>query len=466
MDFSIGTKLLKENWKLIGLTALLAAFLAYGVSYAFAPTYGSTSRILVRARETRFLTGTGQDLKSQPGVVDATLAKSLTQTTSALIKGRAVAEEVVKDLKLDAPRPLDDSIFGLMRRAAKTVRDYTVALVKYGMYREPASAYEAAVSEVQESLVATPIKDSYLIEIKATADRPELAAAIADSAATALVSVSQNRFKSDSDTYTAFLKGQVNDAQAAVNKVQQQIRTYKEQQQIVDVTEELRLSAGTLEVIRQMLRETQVGLEAARAELDSISASLARVSPTEQTLSTVSTGRSQTTTTSTSPNRLYQDLQARRTTTESTIAALEARHAALTRDLATRTNLLPQQEAQLKDLDRQLVAASDSYRVVRANYDAASLNAAGGAEEVSVSDKAAVPLYPEKPLRYLFAIVGFVCGIAGGIALSQWLKRRPTVTPTSAAQDRPTVPMPRQAPLGAAQIAAEMPKAHSTASPR
>ena len=459
MEFSVA-RVLRGHWKLITITAVLAAVLAYGVSYLFAPTYGATSRVLVRARETRFLTATGQDLKSQPGVVDSTLAKSLTQTNSGLVKGRAVAEEVVKVLKLDQERPVDESIFGSVRNAMKTVRNWAVALVKYGFYREQSSAYEAAIADVQDNLVATPIKDSYLIEIKATADRPELAAAIADAAARALVRVSQERFKTDSAAYTQFLKGQVDEAQTAVNKAQQDIQIYKEQQKIVDVTEELKLSAATQETIREMLRTTVVDLTSAKAELDAISQSIARVSSTETSTSTVNTGRSSTTTTSTSPNKVYQDLLSRRSVVESTIASLEARQTALSHDLETRSNLLPQQQARLQELERQLTAASDTYRAVRSSYDAASLNTAQGAEEVSVADTAAVPLYPEKPLRYLFAIVGFICGGAAGIGLTQLLARRRSVLPEPEAAP---VLLPRRSPVAAAQSAAEIAQARSTA---
>ena len=341
----------------------------------------------------------------------------------------------------------------------KTVRNWVVAIVKYGFYREQSSAYEAAVADVQENLQATPIKDSYLIEIKATADRPELAAAIADAAAHALVRVSQGRFQQDSAAYTQFLKGQVDEAQAAVNKAQQDIQSYKEQQKIVDVTEELKLSAGTQETIREMLRTTIVDLDSARAELAAIAQSISRVSATETSTSTVNTGRSSTTTTSTSPNRVYQDLLARRSVVESKIASLEARQTALGQDLGTRGNLLPQQEARLKDLERQLTAASDTFRAVRSSYDAASLNTAQGAEEVSVADTAAVPLYPEKPLRYLFAIVGLVCGAAAGTGLSQLLARRRLALPQPEAA--PSM-LPRRTPIVAAQPAAEMTQARST----
>ncbi|HET7699865.1 MAG TPA: Wzz/FepE/Etk N-terminal domain-containing protein [Candidatus Limnocylindria bacterium] len=466
MDFTPGTRILRQNWRVITMTAVLAAVLAYGVSFLFAPTYGATSRVLVRARETRLLTATGQDLKSQPGVVDSTLTKSLTQTNSGLIKGRAVAEHVVRDLGLDRQRPVDDSLLGMIRSAMRSVRNWTVAMVKYGFYREPTSAFEAAVGEVTENLTATPVKDSYLIEIKATADRPELAADMADAAARALVKVSQERFRQDSAAYTEFLKGQAAEAQEAVNKAQGEIRAYKEQQGIVDVTEELKLGAGTQETIREMLRTTQVDLESARAELAAIDASLRRVNSTETSTSTVSTGRSSTTTTSTSPNRVYQDLVSKRATVESKIASLEARQAALTIDLGNRSTLLPQQEARLRELERQLTAATDTYRAVRSSYDAASLNAAQGAEEVSVVDHASAPLYPEKPLRYLFALVGLVCGAAAGTGLVQLLSRRRGGRTLDVSAGRRW--LGRRSPLPAtaatATTATEIAPAHSAAS--
>src|SRR5438128_12179736 len=93
--------LITRNLKLIMLVAVLAMGLAYAGSYLFSPSYSATTKVLVRAREARFLTSSGQDLSRQPGVIDSSLAKSLGQTNAGLVTGRDVAERVVRDLGLD-----------------------------------------------------------------------------------------------------------------------------------------------------------------------------------------------------------------------------------------------------------------------------------------------------------------------------------------------------------------------------
>src|SRR4051794_27778479 len=110
------------RWRFVVGVALLAALLAFAASFLFTARYSATSGVLVRARETRLLTSTGEDLKSQP-VIDSTLAKSLVQTNSALVTSRSVAEEVVRRIGLDQIRPQDDSFFGAIRSAITKARD-------------------------------------------------------------------------------------------------------------------------------------------------------------------------------------------------------------------------------------------------------------------------------------------------------------------------------------------------------
>ena len=114
MDFTPGIATVRTHWKLIGTVALLAAVIAYAVSFLFSPSYSASSKILVRAREARFLTSTGQDLSRQL-IPDSTLAKSLGQTNDGLVKSRALAEDVVNTLKLDG-RPADTSLPGAIHR--------------------------------------------------------------------------------------------------------------------------------------------------------------------------------------------------------------------------------------------------------------------------------------------------------------------------------------------------------------
>ena len=172
MDVNNPLPVIARHTRLIVLITLLAAGLAYAGSYVFSPSYSATTKVLVRAREARFLTSSGQDLSRQPGVIDSSLAKSLGQTNAGLVTSRDVAERVVRDLGLDRPRPQDTSFIGSLRSGMKKIYSVARAMVAHGFYAEPGSPFEAAVLDVQSSLQATPIKDSYLIEIKASADEP------------------------------------------------------------------------------------------------------------------------------------------------------------------------------------------------------------------------------------------------------------------------------------------------------
>jgi uncharacterized protein involved in exopolysaccharide biosynthesis len=461
VDISPGLQVLMRYWRIIVLAGVLAAVVAYGASYLFTPSYSATGRVLVRARETRFLTSTGQDLKSQPGALDSNLVKSLTQTNSSLIKGRSVAEEIVRELQLDRARPVDESILGRIRSFAKQVRGVVTAYVRYGFYQEPASPFDAAVGEVIENLQVNPIKDSYLIEVKASADDPRLAAAIADAAARALVRVSEERFAQDAATHRDFLKGQVDSARAEVSRLQTAIRSYKEKQGIVDVTEELKLNAGSNESLRIDLRGAEAELAAARAQFDVLDERLRSQSATEASTSTIQTGRSSTTTSSTSPNRVYQELLVKRAEVEAQIASLDAKTTALRADLQARANVLPEQEATLSEFERELDAASETFRYVKTTYDMANINSEEGAVEVSLTDHASIPLYPERPVRYLFALLGMVLGLLAGFGLAYYVDRRrsPSTPPGDAVAAMPPLvsgPLPQPAYAAATRVSAPL----------
>jgi uncharacterized protein involved in exopolysaccharide biosynthesis len=434
------------------MVSLLAAVVAYAGSYLFSPSYSATTKVLVRAREARFLTSSGQDLSRQPGVIDSSLAKSLGQTNAGLVTSRDVAERVVHDLGLDRARAEDTSILGSIRSAMKKTYNVVKALVAHGFYTEPSSPVEAAVMDVQNQLQAAPIKDSYLIEIKASADNPKLAAGIADAAAAAIVSVNKDRFEKDANTYRDFLRAQVDRARADVMAADEAIRVYKDANGITLVSEQLRLSASSQEAIRQALRQTEVDLDGATARQSAIERSLSNVSSTESTTTTVQSGRSATTTTAVAPNKLYQDLQRDLSSVKAEIASLKAKRETLAAALITPANnpgVLPTQEAKLNELELTLSTRQAAYRSVRQSYDEAILNSAQGADEVSQVDHATVPLYPDRPVRWIFALLGLVLGVAGAIGLAHLLDRRGRRAVVSG--DRPLTQMPvptrAQAPL-------------------
>jgi hypothetical protein len=122
---------------------------------------------------------------------------------------------------------------------------------------------------------------------------------------------------------------------------------------------------------------------------------------------------------SVAPNRVYQDVQASIAALSGEIAGLQTKRDALAGSLEDRVQggaVLPEVQAQLADLQLQATAATNAYMGVRAAYESAVLNDARGTEEVSLVDEAVAPVYPDKPVRYLFAAVGLLAGVVGGTA--------------------------------------------------
>lgn len=444
MEFSSGLQLAQRHLRLIAIVAIAAAVLAYGASYVVPPGYSATARVLVRARDARFLTAASQDLSKDPGSANAAIGKALTQTNAGLLKSRDVAASVVRDLHLDVPPPPDTSLLGTIKAAMKHVMRVVVAIVKYGFYAEP-TPFEAAVEDTRNSIEANPVKDSYLIEVKATADGPETAAAIANRAAQGLVQVTRDRAQQDAEVYRDFLSGQVDRALTAVATAGQAIQAYKEQQKITDVTGLVR--AGTTQgTIQQQLAETEVSLGEALGRQQSLQKTLAELSQTESTTSTLQTGRSSTTTTAVGPNRVYQDIVTLKLKVDADVDALLAKRAALSAGARSglTTTLLPAQESRLNELELQNSLAESSYRSISTKYQEAIVTSAEGALEVSQADVAGVPTYPVRPVRYLFALFGVLCGLLGGFVLAKFIEGRGSSAPVRAADPgHPTkVPYP------------------------
>jgi len=424
MELAPGLRVAQRHLRLIAIIAVAAAALAYAVSYVVPPGYSATATVLVRARDARFLTAASQDLSKDPGSANTAIGKSLTQTNAGLLKSRDVAVAVVTDLHLDVPPPPDTSILGTIRGALKQVGRVVLALIRYGYYAEP-SPFEAAVTDTQNNLEANPVKDSYLIEVKATADSPEKAAAIANRAAVGLVQVTRDRAQADAQVYRDFLGGQVDRALAAVTTANQAIQAYKEQQGITDVTGIVRAgtTAGT---IQQQLAETEVALGEAIGRQRSLAATLATLSETESTTSTLTTGRSSTTTTNVGPNKVYQEIASLKLQADADVDALTAKRTALQSGAQSglTTTLLPAQESKLSELELQSTSAEDTFKSISTQYQAAVVTSAEGALEVSQADVAGVPTYPVKPVRYLFALFGILCGLVGGFMLAKYTDGR------------------------------------------
>jgi uncharacterized protein involved in exopolysaccharide biosynthesis len=302
------------------------------------------------------------------------------------------------------------------------------------------------------------------------------------------MAASQNRTRAEAEQYRANLKTSVDQALTRVNSADDAIRRYSQDNGITDLSEQLRLSANEKSAALRALADLDAQLKDDQARKDALDQALASTDATvastttvtarnttnspqtttgtitvqgDPATSTIATGRSNTTTTNdpgtvttrnnltttqnsssnssedhktVNPNPLFQGLQGGALQLDTEIVGLQARRTQL---LATidQTNQhassLPQNDATLGGLRLEAAAARNAYSALRGSYDAAVADSVSQTPDGTLIDSATPSLYPDKPWRWLFGLIGlFVGGLAGlalGFGVEAWARGRATL---------------------------------------
>lgn len=411
----------RPYWR-VYLVALIGGIIAYIGSYAISPTYASTTKVLIRGRDTTLLTSTGQNLSGQPGVIDSTLATALGETQSALVSSSDVSQQVVDRLHLDAPKPEETGIVHSIKSGLAGTIKRTKAYLTHGFYAEP-NDREAAIEAVQKGLTATPLKDSYVLEIKGTADTAQGAANVTNTAADVLVGMSASRYQDEANRNRDFLGGQVTRTETAVQDASTAKRDYQERNGVTEITSSLADGSTSRTKVEDDLRAAGVDLSAQSAQLDVVNGQIASTSPTVDGQSSISTGRSETAIKTSEQNATYQSLLLDRNRLQGAIAATKARQATLKGILdGDPASARSAEQAGLTQLDQRLTAAEKTYQDVNTQYQAAILTAEHNNIEITRVGSAPVPTFPESPVRYNYLFLGLLCGALAGAGLT-WLRR-------------------------------------------
>jgi uncharacterized protein involved in exopolysaccharide biosynthesis len=126
------------------------------------------------------------------------------------------------------------------------------------------------------------------------------------------------------------------------------------------------------------------------------------------------------------PNRVYQEVHRDSVTLAAQIAGLEAKRSALTAAISDRARIgseIAGHAERINALELERSSAHGIFTAIRSSYETAVVNDARGAQEVSLVDAATRPVYPDRPLRYLFALLGVAFGLAGGVGLALLFER-------------------------------------------
>lgn len=550
-----------RRWRTIAQVAILGALLALLATYILPQKYQATTSLLIRANNVRIFSGNGQPAVTPNDYYSQTtaLVQTIDQTQAAMISSRTIAEQVVRQLHLDHPKP-PANWFAALKSDGRLLITVVLDLARYGYYKQP-PPFEGAVSQVQNSLTAEPVQNSYILNVKALASSPEEAAAIANTAAEAFITYSQQVYGQEAKTNAQFVKGEVNRAQQTVAQAAQQLSQYEEDHHLPSVANQLQLDVSNVNTAKATLRQNQEQLAADQARLDRIKKQLQQTpatvqqtqndqgqtsstttggeqtvtetsqqhtsgrsssstdtqkstvtghgttssepnapkassnpntppstatsgrfgaskgtSSSSQTAQSQNTSRTETSPTnvsshstqkvttkpttsnqkstqtqiSTMPNPVYQSLLQAQQKTEQDVAALEADDAELASAIQTENaalNIFPSAESQLSQLQLQLDAANSTYLKLRGEYEDALITEARSINDLTIVDRAVPPLYPIKPLKFLYVLLGLLIGIVAGSAIGigqEYLQfyrqsRRTALSPTRAPR---TIPSP------------------------
>lgn len=407
---------LVSRWWRSAVIGVLGGLLAFGASFALSDTYASSTRLLIRGREASFLTDRAESVSQQPGIVDASFAKTLGETQAGVVTSEQMATAVVDRLGLDRKPTKKEGLLTRGVRQGILVYAKTKAVLAHGFYHRPTKR-EQAISNVHTGLFAKPLKDSYILEIAGTADTPEGARDIANAAAALLVSSGGSRAKSDATRYATTLQEQLATAAADAAAARTAIADYKTAHGITSVENEIALDASAIGELRSQSANNEVNLAGAKSQLKSIEQSLVGLQKTQKGQQVITTGRSETVIASDQPSTVYQQLQQQRDSTVARVAELQARQMALdSRLTSTRQPELNKDQSNLLGLSQTLSIAEQRVVDLSNRYAEARANSANPGAELTRIDQASLPDYPVAPKHYLYLALGLMLG-----ALAGWL---------------------------------------------
>jgi uncharacterized protein involved in exopolysaccharide biosynthesis len=436
---SVTTKTFIRRYWRVPVVALLGALIAFGGSFLLQETYASSTRILIRGRDTTFLTTSGQPISSQTGVIDTGMAKSLAETYAGTATSREVATMVVDELGLDQPKPEETGPVAWMANAVATTYKCGRAFITYGFCADP-EPREKAIQGVQEGLLAAQLgpetgaaagqANSYIVEIAGSGETPQQARDITNAAADATIQVSANRTRQDAQAHADTLSVQVQAADASVDAAAREVADFQVAHGITDIDQQKVAAVSTATDTRNQLAETQDQLAGARNELASLDATLAGIDPSATTNEEITTGRSSTGRSSTGPNSLYNEISAQRAIAAAKVAELEGTVASLSARLDGGTadaTALTEDQADLLQLEQKLSQAQTNFDKLTEEHQAALVNVEATSVELTRMDESSTPTYPEAPKKYLYLALGLLIGGLAGGGLT-WLARRRELT--------------------------------------
>jgi uncharacterized protein involved in exopolysaccharide biosynthesis len=424
---------LRRYWRIF-LVALLGALVAFAASFAVTPTYSSSTRMLIQARSASLLSSNGQSIASQPGVVDADPAKTLSQTEAGLASSREVATMVVDQLHLDAPKPAKHGPIHLLESAMASTYAHVKAWVTAGFYKTPARR-EKAIQTTEAAIKGTDLApsggadtgqpDSYIMLLTATGETASQARDIANAAADSLIQISQERFTADSRSYAKALTAQLTSAKATQLKDSRAVSAYEAAHGISSLDQQLVQQVQNQGSLQSRVVAANAAVQGDTQTVSSLAATLAAIDPNIVQSQRITTGRSTTAVGTVGANPVYQGVQQQLASAKANLSSDQAKASSLQSQLnAKPSSALTDAQAGLLSLEQTVTADNNSIQSLSGLLLTANANIQVSPIDLNRVGDADLPTYPTSPKHYLYLLLGLLIGALAGGGLTYLARRR------------------------------------------
>lgn len=467
-------QLLNVIWRyrhMIVLMCTCSIITSVGLTYVISDKYTSSTNVLIRPQQSVDFVPKRNDILDFP-VSYHTPVGIASKTYTEIMKSGIVAERIVKAMGLDTLetkqgtglRYMVNKVIGKTKELL--VKGWT--LLKYGRI-EKADAFSAAVNRVQKSLSVIPTKETYLFKVEAEAKSPELAAAIANTAATILTEYMQEIRIKESQKTQQLSRVYLESAHRQLEQAREALVNFKQTEGIVSLDEETDLLLKSLfdlqarltsvnneiqgalaqkqELVKQLtefesfiktsekavdnpvIRELK--LELAQKEV-ALAGLRRRYSPEHRELQALAaeiseihnelkqqapTLNSEVTTAS---NPIYESLLRQRAELDTQLKSLSEKKKDLTSSIEQKKNIvdkLPGKEAELANLELARVLEEQRYMLLSRQMQELEAAANHSAPFVTQIHIATPSLYPAKPIKVYYGALAAALSLTVGVGI-------------------------------------------------
>lgn len=381
MEIEKYLKLFKTRIIMITFLSLTATICTFLLTYLIPEKYEATSLVLVKPHENIKISSNKEDKELLNFPVGGGKVETPSNTYMEVIKSRAIAERVVRQLQLDKREPevVRDTFFkkvlDAVKKQIKNSVVSTVQILKYGRVIGELPPSEKAVKDLQENISLSALKDTYLFEIKYTARNPKEAAAVANVAADLFLEYQAELNAPEVKGALAFLEERLRTSEKELSQARLAYRNFKVRNKTIAFKEE---TTDELKIMADM----ESDLEKLEVKLAGI---LREVTPSNPRARSVLAER----------DRL--------------VSALSQRKAKI--------NALPEKEKQLGTLQLSVQIAEDLYQLIRKQYEEVRLRIGREVSEIKVVSTAVAPMYPSGASRGYYVVAALLVSLLSGISL-------------------------------------------------